>query len=136
MKVYQTNITICNNYKQYWSFKERFVQFTVFKQKKEKEYTNDYTRNVKSYSYYYQNETNLYLTKNEVKQLNLLLSNFVDINLNVKVKDMLDFILNLKKYSFNETKRVPKNVKTVKIFNKRCNIYIDLMNHLYHLENN
>lgn len=136
MKVYQTNITICNNYKQYWSFKERFVQFTVFKQKKEKEYTNEYTRNVKSYSYYYQNETNLDLTKNEVKQLNLLLSNFVDINLNVKVKDMLDFILNLKKNSFNETKRVPKNVKTVKIFNKRCNIYIDLMNHLYHLENN
>lgn len=134
MKVYQTNITICNNYKQYWSFKERFVQFTVFKQKKEKEYTNEYTRNVKSYSYYYQNETNLDLTKNEVKQLNLLLSNFVDINLNVKVKDMLDFILNLKKNSFNETKRVPKNVKTVKIFNKRCNIYIDLMNHLYHLE--
>lgn len=136
MKVYQTNITICNNYKQYWSFKERFVQFTVFKQKKEKEYTNEYTRNVKSYSYYYQNETNLDLTKNEVKQLNLLLSNFVDINLNVKVKDMLDFILNLKKNSFNETKRVPKNVKTLKIFNKRCNIYIDLMNHLYHLENN
>lgn len=136
MKVYQTNITICNNYKQYWSYKERFIQFTVFKQKKEKEYTSEYTRNCKSYSYYYQNETNLDLTKKEVKELNTVLENFVDINLNVKVKDMLDFILNLKKNSFNETKRVPKNVKTVKIFNKRCNIYIDLMNHLYHLENN
>lgn len=136
MKVYQTNITICNNYKQYWSFKERFIQFTVFKQKKEKEYTSEYTRNCKSYSYYYQNETNLNLSRNEVKQLNLLLTNFVDINLNVKVKDMLDFILNLKKNGFNETKRTPKNVKTIKIFNKRCNIYIDLMNHLYHLENN
>lgn len=136
MKVYQTNITICNNYKQYWSFKERFIQFSVFKQKKEKEYTSEYTRNCKSYSYYYQNETNLDLTKKEVKELNSVLKNFVDINLNVKVKDMLDFILNLKKYDFNETKRTPKNVKTVKIFNKRCNIYIDLMNHLYHLENN
>lgn len=134
MRVYQTNLTICSNYKQYWSYKTQFIHFTSLKQKKEKQYTSEYSRSKKSYSYYQENAC-VDLTHKEIALLNKITKNFIDYELNVKVKDMVNFLINLQNLEFEKSKRVPKNVKTIRLKNKHVNIYIDLKKKKYFLEN-
>ena len=135
MKTYVTFREDYQNYKQYWSNKRTFVNFTSIKQKKEKEYTHEYSRNAKSYSYFFQEDTKLALSHYQLDLLNKITTGFIDCNFNVKVKDMTNFLINLKNNNFNAMKRIPKNKQTIKLFNKRVNIYIDLKNQKYFLEN-
>ena len=134
--IYVTFREDCSNYKQYWSYKTTFINFTSIKQKKEKEYTTAQRRSAKSYSYYYQQPLNLDLTHYQLDLLNKVTSNFIDSKFNVLVKDMTNFLINLRKYNFNVSKRQPRNKQTIKLFNKHVNIYIDLKNQKYFLENN
>lgn len=135
MKTYVTFREDYQNYKQYWSNKTTFINFTSIKQKKEKEYTHEYSRNAKSYSYYYQEDTKLVLSHYQLDLLNKIATGFIDINFNIKVKDMTNFLINLKNNNFTLLNRQPKNKQTIRFFNKDIYIYIDLKNQKYFFKN-
>lgn len=135
MKTYVTFREDYQNYKQYWSNKTTFINFTSIKQKKEKEYTHEFSRNAKSYSYYYQKDTKLVLSHYQLDILNKIATEFIDSNFSIKVKDMTNFLINLKNNKFTLSNRQPKNKQTIRFFNKHVYIYIDLKNQKYFLEN-
>lgn len=135
MKTYVTFREDYQNYKQYWSNKTTFINFTSIKQKKQKEYTHEYSRNAKSYSYFYQEDTKLDLLHNQIDLLNKISTGFIDCNFNIKIKDMINFLNNLKNNNFTLLNRQPKNKQTIRFFNKNIYIYIDLKNKKYFLKN-
>lgn len=135
MKTYVTFREDYQNYKQYWSNKTTFINFTSIKQKKEKEYTHEYSRNAKSYSYYFQEDTKLVLSHYQLDILNKIATGFIDSNFIIKVKDMTNFLINLKNNNFSVLNRQPKNKQTIRFFNKHVYIYIDLKNQKYFLKN-
>lgn len=135
MKIYQTILVEHSNYKNYWSCKETHQHFTNIKQRKEKEYTSEYCRSKRDYAYYYQCECIVELSHYQLSLLNKIATGFIDYLYNIKVKDMANFLINLKNNNFTMLNRQPKNKQTIRFYNKHVFIYIDLKNQKYFLKN-
>lgn len=135
MKFYHTIFTVYKHYKTFYNCKETHHCFTSIKQKRDKEYTSRYNTSYRNYSYYYQLEMKTKLTRNQIDLLNKVTKDYIDIYFTIKVKDMTDFLINLRKYNFTMAKRQPRNNQTIRFFNKHVYIYLDFKNRTYFLEN-
>lgn len=135
MKFFHTILAEYKHYKSFYNCKETHYCFTSIKQKKDKEYTSRYNTSYRNYSYYYQIEMKTELTRNQIDLLNKVTMDFIDIYFTIKVKDMTDFLINLRKYNFTMSKRQPRNNQTIRFYNKHVYIYLDFKNQKYFLEN-